>query len=86
MNEVISAELDGRLRNIESMLKKLVNQNSDWVDIEETARLCDLNAKTIRNYIDTGKLSVPSEKHGKKRYFKREDIVKWNESRIFRIR
>jgi excisionase family DNA binding protein len=82
----LNPELDNRLKNIESMLKQVLNQNSEEVDLEEAASLVRLTTGTLRNYIDKGKFKIPSTKRGKKLYFKRSDVVKWDKDREFHSR
>jgi excisionase family DNA binding protein len=88
MSEVYAipaSELD-RLKNIESMLKLLLKEREDEIDVEEAARICKLTKRTIYNYMDTGKMKIPHEKRGKGIVFKRADVEKWNKERTFRVR
>jgi hypothetical protein len=84
---MIDPQLNERLNNIECMLKQLLAQESEWVELEVAAGLCHLKPRTLYNYRDQGKMrEVESRLNGKKVEFRREDLHRWNESRISRTR
>jgi excisionase family DNA binding protein len=84
---MITPELDNRLKNIESMLERLLKIDSfgDEVDVEEAARICHLSATTIYTLMSNGKMRIPREKRGRNVFFKRADVIAWNAERIKRV-
>jgi len=49
-----------------------------FLNIKEVSQLLKMNVSTINNFIKEGK--IPSYKVGKRRLFKKEELIKWVES------
>jgi len=49
-----------------------------FLNIKEVSQLLKMNISTINNFIKEGK--IPSYKVGKRRLFKKEELIRWVES------
>jgi predicted DNA-binding transcriptional regulator AlpA len=86
-----SMEIEKRLDNIEAMLKMILfgkelnEAPGEVIGIEEAAVLCQLSKKTLYNYINMGKMNIPSVKRGQTLLFKKRDVIRWNAERTLTV-
>jgi hypothetical protein len=82
--------VEERLANIEAMLEILVKRHfepetSDEVGVEEAARICHVTVKTLYTYVNKGVLYIPAIRRGKKLFWKRDDLIRWNADRTYKV-
>jgi hypothetical protein len=79
-------ELMKELSDIKSILYAMVREKlstgaPEMIGIEEAARVSKLSVGTLYQYASKGKLNIPITKIGRKLFFKKEDIIRWNVDR-----
>lgn len=82
--------MNSRLKNIEAMLQLILKkeaspEDEDRIDVEEAAKLSNLSTRSIYNYVSNGKMNIPYKKQGSRLSFLREDVIRWNLDRSYRI-
>lgn len=80
-------QLIEKVSHVEAMCKTILHkeQYGDEVSMREAAELCRLSYRTMHTMWSNGKLNIPGVKRGKKLYFQRTDIVRWNSERSKRF-
>lgn len=87
----MSEEINSRLKNIEHLLQIILKketapeEDKDMIDIKEASEISGLSTASLYNYISNGKLNIPYVKTGTKISFRREDVVRWNAERSYKV-
>lgn len=58
----------------------MIEQNENWVSIEEAAKYMDVKPRTIRSWIQKEDCDIPAHKIGKQWKFKMSELDAWVKS------